>query len=72
MIIKDLVWVEDVGKDKPKYHNVGILMEKDNGKTSIRLNTVPASGWNGWLSVFDQKKKEDFNAEGGNTEIEPF
>ena len=57
-ILKDLCWVEKVeGKDKPRYHNVGIYRKGDDGKESIKLNVIPATGWNGWLSIFE--KKED-------------
>ena len=68
----DLVWVEDIGKDKPKYHNVGMLMIKDDGKMSIKLNSVPACNWNGWLSVFEQKPKEPKPAPEETTDLEPF
>ena len=72
MIIKNIVWIEDVGKEKPQYHNVGILLEKDDGKVSIKLNTIPASGWNGWLSVFEQKKRDDVPARDVNSDMEAF
>lgn len=59
-MIKDVVFIENVeGRDKPNYHKVGILLEKENGKVSIKLNTIPAGNWNGWLSVFEQKKREE-------------
>lgn len=60
-MMKDIVFVEKIeGKDKPRYHNVGILLIKDDGKMSIKLNTIPAGNtWNGWLSVFNQKPKEE-------------
>jgi hypothetical protein len=63
--IKNIIWIEEIeGREKPNFHNVGILMFKDNGKISIKLNTVPVGNFNGWLSVVEQKKK--------NTETEPF
>ena len=57
--ISNLVWVEDIGKDKPRYHNVGIYRESDDGKQSIKLNLIPAGNWNGWLSIFEQKDKSE-------------
>jgi len=57
MLIEDLVWFEDIGKDKPKSHNVGILMTKDDGKKSVKINVTPVGNWNGWLSVFPKKDK---------------
>lgn len=61
MTIKDIVFIEKIeGKEKPNYHKVGILMEKDDGKVSIKLNSIPAgNGWNGWLQVYAQKKQEE-------------
>ena len=61
-IIKNLVWIEKVeGKEKPNYHQVGIYRQSDDGKASIKINTIPlpASGWNGWLSIFDKKENEE-------------
>jgi hypothetical protein len=58
--IKDLVWIEKIeGKDKPRYHNVGIYMKKDDGKESIKLNVIPGPGWNGWLSIFEKKEQQE-------------
>ena len=55
----DIVHVQSVeGKDKPFYTNHGILLVKDDGKKSIKLNSVPVGEWNGWFSVFEKKKKE--------------
>ncbi len=60
MAIKDIVWVEkQEGRDKPNYHKVGIMLEKEDGKLSIKLNVIPGPGWNGWLSVFEQKPKDE-------------
>ena len=56
--ISDLVWVEDIGKEKPAYHKVGIMVEKDDGKRSIKLNSVPVGDFNGWLQIYEQKPKE--------------
>jgi len=74
--IFDLVWVEDIGKDKPRYQNVGIFMIKDDGKKSIKLNAIPVGNWNGWLSIFPKREKtEGFKQNPASdevTDIEPF
>ena len=59
-VIKNVVWIEKVeGRDKPNYHNVGIYMKKDDGKESIKINLLPGPGWNGWLSIFEKKDRDD-------------
>ena len=59
--LKNLVWVEKIeGKDKPRYHNVGIYRKGDDGKESIKINLIPAAGWNGWLSIFEKKDEGGF------------
>ena len=59
MAVKNIVFVENVeGREKPVYHRVGILIEK-NGKLSIKLNLIPATNWNGWLSVFEQEERKE-------------
>ena len=74
--IKDLVHVRNVeGRDKPIYTNVGILLTKDDGKQSVRLNAIPVD-FDGWLSVFPQRDKGENAAPAGApqevSEIEPF
>jgi hypothetical protein len=77
--IKDLVHIRNVeGRDKPIYTNVGILLTKDDGKQSVKLNSIPVD-FDGWLSVFPQRAKgEGQGSQGaGNvpdevSDIEPF
>jgi hypothetical protein len=58
--ILDVVFIETIeGREKPRYHNCGILMIKDDGKMSIKLNVIPACNWNGWFNCFEQKAKEN-------------
>ena len=66
MKILDLVYVERIeGKEKPSYHNVGIIMMKDDGKVSVKMNTLPVShAWDGWLTGFERKQKEQ-NSDSG-------
>ena len=45
------------GEQKNKWVQVGKLFEWDNGNKSIELEVIPI-GFNGNLSVFDQKKKK--------------
>jgi hypothetical protein len=59
------------GEEKSFSQNIGILITKPDGKTSIKLNTVPV-GWDGWASVFDKKPKGSKGAPDEISEIEPF
>ena len=43
---------------KKKWTNCGVLIVDEDGRMSIKLDYIPVN-FNGWLSVFDQKKKED-------------
>ena len=63
MKIYDLMFVETAaGKEKPNYNKCGILIVKDDGRVSVKINTLPVSkDWDGWLSAFENKPK-----------IEPF
>ena len=77
MEIRDLCWVEkDPNSDKKGYHKVGIVMIKDDGNLSIRINTLPRTGvkWDGWLAAFarDRQKQDQGNAPEEHSELEPF
>jgi hypothetical protein len=65
--IKDLVWAEKIeGRDKPVYHNVGIVRIADDMRVSVKINVIPAGNWNGWLQVlqvYDRKPKDQAPAE---------
>lgn len=68
----NLVYAEDIGKDKPKYHKVGILMVKDDGKMSVKIDAVPTGNWNGWLNVYSQDKDKQSSQPQKQTDVEPF
>lgn len=44
--------------DKKRYTNVGILLVKDDGGMSIKLNAVPCGDWDGWLSCYPYKEDD--------------
>ena len=59
---------EKDGEDKKSWHNIGTLfVDDEDGRMSIKLHSMPAPGvgFNGWLSVFEQKPRE--GAQGGQT-----
>ena len=34
------------------------LMEKEDGKKSVKLDLIPVGSWDGWLVVSERKEKE--------------
>ena len=56
--IYDLLWKKAEDKGKPQWQRVGVLLEKEDGKRSMKLDLVPAGGWDGWLVVSERKSKE--------------
>jgi len=42
----------------------GVMLEKDNGKQSLKFDVMPVSSeWDGWL-VVSARKREDYDADG--------
>jgi hypothetical protein len=60
MVIFDLIYKEGEDKNgKARWSRVGVLIEKDDGKRSVKLDTVPVGGWDGWLVVAERKEREE-------------
>ena len=60
MTIYDLLWKEGEDKGgKARWSKVGILMEKNDGKKSVKLNTLPVGSWDGWLVVSEKRERDD-------------
>ena len=60
MAIYDLIWKEGEDKSgKARWSKVGILMEKGDGKKSVKLTTLPVGSWDGWLVVSERKERDD-------------
>jgi hypothetical protein len=43
--------------DKTYWDKCGVLLEKDDGQMSVKLNLIPVN-FNGWLNAFERKEKE--------------
>jgi hypothetical protein len=55
--IYDLLWKKSESNEKAQWERVGVLLEKEGGKKSVKLDLVPASSWDGWLVVSERKQK---------------
>lgn len=61
MKIYDLLWKRAEDKNgKARWERVGVLMEKDDGKLSLKLDLIPVSkDWDGWLVVSERKERDE-------------
>jgi|GEM_PF-928467 len=56
--IYDLLWKKSEDKEgKARWETVGILLEKGDGKKSVKIDMVPAGQWDGWLTASERKEK---------------
>lgn len=75
MKVYDLLWrkAEDEKTGKARWEKVGVLIEKDEGKMSIKIDLIPATNWDGWLVVSERKAREEAAKEPMfSSELEPF
>ncbi|KPK02007.1 MAG: hypothetical protein AMK71_03740 [Nitrospira bacterium SG8_35_4] len=56
--IYDLIWKKSETQGKAQWEKVGVLLEKEDGKKSLKLDLVPACTWDGWLVVSERKSSE--------------
>lgn len=69
--VYDLLWKKSEDREgKARWEKVGVLMEKEDGKKSVKLDLIPVGSWDGWLVVAERKAKDDFtkDTEGGDFE----
>ena len=57
----DLLWKKSETKGKAQWERVGVLLEKDEGKMSVKLDLMPMGSWDGWLVVSERKSKDASN-----------
>lgn len=68
--VYDLLYKRGEHNGKAQWAKCGVLIEKEDGKKSVKLDLVPAGNWDGWLVVSERKGKDDFakDTEGGDFE----
>lgn len=60
MKVYDLIRKRSEDKNgKARWEKVGVLMVKDDGKMSVKLDLIPVGNWDGWLVVSEKKEKEE-------------
>ncbi len=56
MKVYDLLWKKSEDNGKARWERVGVLITKDDGKMSIKVDLIPVSNWDGWLVVAERKE----------------
>lgn len=66
MTLYDVLYKKAEQEDgKAIWMRCGIMIEKENGKKSLKLDAVPTgSGWDGWM-VVSERKRADAEDPGG-------
>ncbi len=54
----DLLWKKSENEGKAQWERVGVMLVKDDGKKSMKLDVLPIGQWDGWLVVSERKAKE--------------
>ncbi len=53
----NVLWKKSENNGKAQWERVGVMIEKDDGKRSMKIDMVPAGEWDGWLVVSENKPK---------------
>lgn len=56
--IFDLLWKKSENEGKAQWERVGVMLVKEDGKKSMKLDVLPIGQWDGWLVVSERKPKE--------------
>jgi len=52
-------YTDKQGNEKKRFVNVGAAFEDDQGRLSIKLETIPVGPhWSGWISFFPPKERD--------------
>ncbi len=61
LCVKQGEYIDRNGEQKGRWLTIGTVFRHDDGGTSIKLDCVPVGSpdWNGWVSVFKRKPREE-------------
>jgi len=47
-------FIKGTGGEKNKYPRIGLALKDDDGRISIKIDTIPlpGTGWEGWVNIF--------------------
>lgn len=48
-------YTDNAGQEKTRWVTVGKAFHSDRGGISIKFDTIPAGGWDGWVQLFDER-----------------
>lgn len=52
-------YTDKQGNEKKRFVNVGAAFEDDQGRLSIKLETIPVGPeWSGWISLYPPKERD--------------
>ncbi len=54
----DLLWKKSENDGKAHWERVGVMLVKEDGKKSMKIDVLPIGPWDGWLVVSERKAKE--------------
>jgi hypothetical protein len=46
------------GTVKKQYRTVGAVLQDEDGKMSLKLEMIPATGFNGWINFYEPRDGE--------------
>lgn len=46
------------GKTKKQYRTVGAVLQNDDGRLSLKLETIPVVNFNGWINFYEPRQKD--------------
>ena len=53
------------GNEKKRYVNIGSVFTDDDGRQSLKLDSVPVGPeWSGWISFYEPKEREQSDNRG--------
>ena len=70
--VYDLLYKRGEHNGKAQWEKVGVMIEKEDGKKSVKIDLVPVGNWDGWLVVSERKAKDDFTKETEGEGFEAF
>lgn len=70
-------YTDSMGNEKKRYVNIGSVFEDDQGRMSLKVDTIPVGqGWSGWISFFATKERsplsEHSEAKGNGFQPQPL